>query len=134
MSALSTAAEGVSAAERDLLVSRCTVRRPGALSGQLDPDTGLDEQAPATTVAAGVGCYVKAAAAAAQSDSGGDVVVVSRPQVWLSVSAPKLLIGDQITVDASPNAANVGRVFTVVGSGGSDLSVLARYDVEVIVQ
>jgi hypothetical protein len=131
MSALSTHIEGVTAAERELLVSACIVERPQLLSGDIDPATGVETPGTPTVVFTGR-CFVSRINGSQQVSVGGDVRVVERPWVGLSISAPALVVGDRITVTASPTPMNVGRELVVTGLPGGDLIVMARYEVEVL--
>lgn len=131
MTALSTRSEGAAANERELLVSQCAVTRPGALSGPIDPATGVETPGVATAIYAGP-CWLKMPSQATSATVGGDVVIVQSPMLALSVDAPVLKVGDLATITASPVAVNVGRKARVKSLYGGDFVTLARYDVEVI--
>lgn len=131
MTALSTRADGAAAAERELLVSQCTVTRPGPLTGPVDPATGVETPGVPTTIFTGA-CWLKMPSQATSATVGGDVVIVQSPTLALSVSAPVLKVGDMATITSSPVAVNVGRKARIKSLYGGDFVTLARYDVEVI--
>lgn len=148
MSALTTHAAGVEAAERELLNSTCTVTRPAASSGEVDPTTGMPAAATPTVIYPVENdphprpgrCWLKwpSAAGVTQSsrsvDTAGTRVLYLSPMVGLPLSAPLLRAGDVITCTASPVPHNVGRTLVVTGSVGGDLIVLARYECEDLIR
>lgn len=137
MSAESTRAAGQAAADREILLDRCKVTRPGPISDELDPVTGLPVAPVPVVILADQPCWVttmeRRISASAQDHVGGDYVGVQKPTVSLSLTAPKLMIGDRIEITAALVPINIGRRFTVLDQPGGTLTVLARYSVEEVI-
>lgn len=137
MSAESTRAAGQAAADRELLLDLCKVTRPAPISDELDPVTGLPVVTEPTVVLTDEPCWVttmeRRISASAQDHVGGDYVGVQKPTVALSLTAPKLAVGDTIEVTSALVPINVGRRFTVLDQPGGTFTVLARYSVEEVI-
>lgn len=130
-------ASGVKANEI-LFTSKCRVTRSGALSGPIDPDTGLETDGEPTVLwepgPNGAGrCWFKAPTSGGQDAVAGDVVTVQKPMISLPLEAPALQLGDDITLTASRVPLNVGRKFKVTALPGGDYITIARYQVEEVI-
>lgn len=123
-------ANGVQANEA-LFTSTCRVTRSGALSGSIDPTTGLESVGAATEVWSGR-CWHKQGGWS-KGNVAGDAVIVQSPTIALPLDAPALQIGDQIEITGSLVALNVGRKYRVVGLPEGGFITIARYTVEGVV-
>lgn len=119
-------------ANEALFTSTCRASRSGALTGPIDPDTGLETPGEATILWDGR-CWFKAPSSGGQDAVAGDVVTVQKPMVTLPLDAPALQLGDDIELTASRVPLNVGRKFKVTALPGGDFITIARYQVEEVI-
>lgn len=116
---------------RDLLVDRCTVTRAGTLTGDVDPDTGLETEGPDTTVASNVPCFLRLISQVMNTDrtAAGDVVAIQQPTLSVDVSVT-LQYGDIAVITSSQDVANVGRRLRVTSLPTGTFTVRHAYQVE----
>lgn len=128
MSRAAVLARGRAAAEAGM-VDTCTVRRPTGTT--TDPDSGQVTTAYLNPNPYTGKCRVKQIQALPEThDVGEDHVVLTRLQLQVPMSAPGLLVGDEVTMTASIHDPDLpGRVFLIRGpSAGSELTA-RRYEV-----
>lgn len=135
MSALSTHARGVAAAERELLVSTCRATRPSTEEGTFDDETNTYIPAPPVVLLDAQPCRLRM-----DTDSrtvrvavAVDAIAIQKPVLEVSITAPALAIGDTVSIVTSPVGYNVDRSFTVAGVPTGDLAVLARYELQGVI-
>lgn len=132
MSATSLRAAGQLRNETELLVDAVVITRPGELTGEPDPETGLETDATPVQVWSGL-AWLKFPSGSSMSTVGGDVVAVQRPTLAIPLSAPRLAIGDSALITDSAVALNVGRTVRITGLPGGSFVTLARYEVEEVI-
>jgi hypothetical protein len=134
MSALTTHAQGVAAAERELLVSTCRATRPSTEDGVYDEETNTTIPAPPIVLWETRPCRLRLDSSTVRVTVAVDAVAVQKPILEVSITAPALAIGDTVTLVTSPVGFNIGRSFTVAGMPAGDLVVLARYELQGVTQ
>jgi hypothetical protein len=132
MSVLDLLAEGRAAAEA-IMLDACTITRVTGPEGPLDPETGLREPAPTTTIYAGK-CKVQTYEPHESAKEAGDhVFTEQRYHLHLPIGAGPVAVNDIATVTAaSADAGLVGRSYRIAGLHHKSLATAQRLLVDEI--
>jgi hypothetical protein len=133
MSARSATVRGRRRAEA-LMIDRCTIERVTGEPGSLDPETGVRDPAPSTTVYSDK-CRVQTYEAHESTpDSGDHVWTVQRYAIHVPVGTDAR-VDDTVTITASPLDPDlVGRKYTVVALLHKTFATANRLAVDEIVR
>jgi hypothetical protein len=104
------------AAANELLTDTVTVTRVSGAPGPMDPETGEPSPAPTDTVYAGPGKVQTYEPYEATKTSAEHVYIEQRYQLHLPITAPRVDVGDTVTVTASQtDPLLIGKKYRVAG-------------------
>jgi hypothetical protein len=116
------------------MVDRCTITRPGALSGPVDPVTGLQTGGSSSAVYSGA-CFFEVTRVQnpTASDVAGDFPVSEVLTLMLPANAGDVRVQDVVTITAAPDhVRDVGRRLRVSSINTGTQLKQQRCQVEVI--
>lgn len=130
MTALDAIERGREAAER-LMLDTCTITRISGPPGPIDPETGLRDPAPTTTVYSGK-CRVQTYEPyESNRDSGGHIYTEQRYSLHLPIGAGPVDVNDESTItSAESDPQLLGRVYRIAGRHNKSLATAQRLPME----